>query len=206
MAKLSDAGLLALKQFEGCRLDAYEDEGGVWTIGYGDTSDVKPGDRITLEEADRRFRNRVQEFERVVDVAVRKPLSQGMFDVLVSLAYNIGAGAFRSSTLVALLNNDDIEGAALQLGRFIYVRAKEPTELRRGDKGEQVTAWQRELRDAGYVVKLDGDFGPATENATRLWQHDHKQMQDGVARVRMKVISGNLVARRMREIVRFLRS
>ena len=48
----SDAGLQLTKQFEGLRLEAYQDCAGIWTIGYGHTGrDVKPGRRVTALEA-----------------------------------------------------------------------------------------------------------------------------------------------------------
>src|SRR5262245_15346487 len=47
--------------------------------------------------------------------------------------------------------------------------------LKRGSKGEFVKEWQGIIR-----VAQDGDFGPATESATKGWQFDHKLAPDGV--------------------------
>jgi hypothetical protein len=60
---------------------------------------------------------------------------------------------------------------------------------------------------AGFPVQVDGDFGPSTATATRLWyaKHEPKASDHSVGVVRKKVISANLVARRFWEIVRFLR-
>jgi GH24 family phage-related lysozyme (muramidase) len=45
---LDNAGLTLLKQFEGCRLDAYQDGAGVWTVGYGHTDGVVEGMTISI--------------------------------------------------------------------------------------------------------------------------------------------------------------
>jgi len=206
-SKLSSSGVLFLKQQEGCRLDAYQDKGGVWTIGYGDTYDVQPGDRITMDEAERRFLARVAEFETAVLSAVKRPMTQGQFDSLVSLTYNIGGRGFAESQLCELFNAADLEGAARQFGRWIYVKGK-LLQVRRGDKGENVAEWQRTLKAAGLVVRVDGDFGPATETATKLYQAkkgpDAIEAPPGVGVVREKEIDPVLVARRFWEVVRFL--
>ena len=123
--KMSGGGLLALKQSEGCRLDAYQDEAGVWTIGYGDTHQVKPGDRITLEEAEGLLLLRVDQFERAVRAAVKRPMTQGQFDALTSLCYNIGSAAFSASELVKQFNADEVENAARQFARWIHVKGEE---------------------------------------------------------------------------------
>ena len=56
--------LKKIKQFEGCRLEAYRDAAGVWTIGYGHTYKVRPGDRITRQWADHLLREDIENAER----------------------------------------------------------------------------------------------------------------------------------------------
>lgn len=119
---MSDAGLAELKRFEGCRRDAYQCEAGVWTIGYGDTVGVKPGMQISQEECESRLKSRLREFEAAVDAAITRPMTQGQLDAFVCLAYNIGLGAFTSSTLVDLFNDGDIAGAAREFGRWVHVK------------------------------------------------------------------------------------
>jgi len=102
--KLSPAGVEALKQYEGLSLTAYRDSGGVWTIGYGSTRDVREGMRISQAEADQRFLADTEWAQAAVRTDVVVPITQPQFDALVSLAYNIGAGAFAKSTLVRLLS------------------------------------------------------------------------------------------------------
>ena len=93
--EVSFFGRNLIKRNEGLRLAAYQDSGGVWTIGFGDTGpDVVKGLRITLAEAGRRFARRL---DRAFGAAVTKaigdtPTTQEQFDAMVSLAYNIWAG------------------------------------------------------------------------------------------------------------------
>ncbi len=93
---------------EGKRLSAYRDCVGVWTIGYGHTSRagaplVTPGLKISEAEADEILSRDLRTFERGVADALRKAkgeILQREFDALVDLAFNIGLGAFRSSSLL----------------------------------------------------------------------------------------------------------
>jgi lysozyme len=113
--KTSAAGVAAIRAFEGCVLLAYQDTGGVWTIGYGHTGlEVVKGLMWSRVRADSVLDIDLVRFESAVAKAVKVPLSQGQFDALVSLAFNIGAAAFSSSTLVKKLNAGDIAGAAQQ--------------------------------------------------------------------------------------------
>lgn len=89
--KISEVGLNLIKKFEGCRLTAYQDSAGVWTIGYGHTSGVKKGQTITQAQADAFL---VEDCGRA-EVAVNKyqnkyNFNQNQFDALVSFAFNIG--------------------------------------------------------------------------------------------------------------------
>ena len=120
---VSERGLDLIKSFEGCRLAAYPDpgspDGEPWTIGWGTTRGVRKGMTITQEEADLLLAEDVSAFERAVNRMVRVPLNQNQFDALVSFTYNVGPGAFGSSTLLRLLNEGDYEGAAGNFGRWV---------------------------------------------------------------------------------------
>lgn len=69
---------------------------GVWTIGYGHTAGVKPGQTITQAQAEEYLRQDCRKFERCVNDAAYVPitaqLNQNQFDALVSFAFNCGAG------------------------------------------------------------------------------------------------------------------
>lgn len=114
---VSLAGRLAISNREGVRLKAYQDSVNIWTIGVGHTSAagpprVMPDLTITSAECDEILTRDLAKFEAAVLDAVKVPLAQHEFDALVSLAFNIGGGAFAKSTLVKRLNAGDRQGAA----------------------------------------------------------------------------------------------
>lgn len=99
--KTSDKIKSMIKAWEGCRLTAYRCPAGVWTIGYGHTKGVKPGMKITQAEANAMFEAEIEEFEKQVRPLLEGVnLTQNQYDALVSLAYNIGTGALKKSTLL----------------------------------------------------------------------------------------------------------
>ena len=85
------------------------------TIGFGTTAGVKMGDRITPPVALGRALQDITKFEGAIKQCVRVPLHQYEYDAYVSVAYNIGAGAFCNSTLVRKLNAGDYAGACAQI-------------------------------------------------------------------------------------------
>nr|WP_145550345.1 lysozyme [Variovorax boronicumulans] len=110
-----------IAKHEGLRLVAYPDPGTggePWTIGVGHAGGVKKGDKITHEQAMRLLADDLATAEAAVSGAVRVALNQNQLDALVSLVFNIGADAFRSSTLLRLLNMGDYRGAADQFPRW----------------------------------------------------------------------------------------
>lgn len=115
--KTSKAGLDLIKRWEGCRLKAYQDSVGVWTIGWGLTSaagiiPVTAGLTITQRQADDYLVQALAKYEAGVTRAITRQPTQSQFDALVSLCYNIGPGAFAGSTVVRRFNAGDIKGAA----------------------------------------------------------------------------------------------
>jgi len=101
---LDVVGARFIKSWEQCRLAAYRDSAGVWTIGWGHTRAVYGGDVCTQEQADAWFDQDVSEAVAAVRKSVVEPISQGMFNALVSFAYNCGVGAFERSTLLRHVN------------------------------------------------------------------------------------------------------
>jgi lysozyme len=118
--KLSPAGLELIRDSEGFRADAYRDAIGVWTIGYGHTATVRPGDRITVEQGLALLRGDVAGAEAAVVRAATVPLRQGQFDALVSFAFNLGAAALAGSTLLRRLNAGDTTGAAAEFPKWCH--------------------------------------------------------------------------------------
>lgn len=90
--KISQNGISLIKQFEGCRLTAYQCPAGIWTIGYGHTGDVKKGQTITQDYAETLLRQDLINYElKVSKYDSRYTWNQNEFDALVSFAYNLGS-------------------------------------------------------------------------------------------------------------------
>lgn len=109
--KTSDKGVALSKQFEGCKLTAYQYSVGIWTIGYGwtqpvDAKPIRSGMTIKQETAERLLNiglvSHESDFLRLVKVG----LTQGQFDALVSFTYNLAARSLSTSTLLRKLNAD----------------------------------------------------------------------------------------------------
>jgi len=121
-----------IKKFEGLELTSYADTGGIWTIGYGNTINkdtgqaIKQGDKIDLATAERWLKMDVAERENKIKGLIKVPVTANMMAALTSLVYNIGTGAFGSSTLLRLLNQgSDKKLVADQFLRWNKVQGKE---------------------------------------------------------------------------------
>lgn len=107
-------------------IEAYRDPVGIWTIGYGSifhltaNRPVQEGDVITKEEAEDWLQREVAEKASKVNNLCRTNLTQGMFDALVSFAFNVGTDALKNSTLLRKLNQGNYEGAAQEFRRWIH--------------------------------------------------------------------------------------
>ncbi len=121
-----------IKKFEGLELTSYPDTGGIWTIGFGSTINkdtgqaIKQGDKIDIATAERWLKQDIAEREKKIKGLIKVPVTPNMKAALVSLAYNIGTGAFASSTLLRLLNSGaDKKLVADQFLRWNKVQGKE---------------------------------------------------------------------------------
>lgn len=101
--KTSELGINLLCEFEGYRDVAYQDDAGVWTIGYGTTivngEAVRNGMTCTKEQAKQWYAGGVAFVEHFIEQHITQPLLQHQYDALVCFAYNVGVGAFQISTL-----------------------------------------------------------------------------------------------------------
>jgi lysozyme len=113
-------GLALIKRFESLRLAAYRDTGGIWTIGYGHTKDVAPGDGITETEAESLLKQDVAAAESAVASHIAIPLRQSQFDALVSFVFNVGAARFAASTLRRRINSGDHLDVPAELCRWRF--------------------------------------------------------------------------------------
>ncbi|AGQ28770.1 muraminidase [Serratia liquefaciens ATCC 27592] len=122
--QISNAGISLIKEFEGCRLKAYQDSVGVWTIGYGwtqpaDGRKIGPGMVIDQARAERLLKCGLVQYEQGVNQLVKVIITQGQFDALVSFAYNLGLRSLSTSTLLRKLNAGDKQGAADEFGKWV---------------------------------------------------------------------------------------
>lgn len=160
--KISTAMIEQIKQFEGCRLQAYLDVAGVPTIGVGHTGkDVVMGDKISNEEATRLFRDDVSRFEDAVnklDSKIQKRanycLSQNEFDALVSLCYNVGTRCIaEDSTLYRLFMDTSTPDSEFCHAFMLWTKARVNGELKEygGKDGKHGLVRRRAVEAAWFL-------------------------------------------------------
>jgi len=122
--KPNQATIDLIKKFEGCRLETYRDKVGVPTIGYGLTDGALPGVPVRMgmtisqAQAELYLSMALEQFgNRILPMMTRKP-TPSQYGAMLSLAYNIGTGAFSRSTCLKRFNAGDTEGAAEALTWF----------------------------------------------------------------------------------------
>ncbi|HDT5515107.1 TPA: lysozyme [Klebsiella aerogenes] len=138
----SEKGIALVKQFEGCKLTAYQDSVGVWTIGYGwtqpvDGKPIRAGMTIKQETAERLLKTGLVSYESDVSRLVKVSLTQGQFDALVSFTYNLGARSLSTSTLLRKLNAGDYASAADEFLRWNKAGGKVLNGLTRRREAER---------------------------------------------------------------------
>ncbi len=122
--QINQAGLEIVKRFEGLRLKSYKCPADVWTIGYGTTTragvgiNVKSGMEITEAEAEAYLVKALDKFGAQITSKFTRTPTSNQYSAMLSLAYNIGAGAFKKSTCLKRFNAGDMEGAAEALTWF----------------------------------------------------------------------------------------
>ena len=138
----SEKGIALIKEFEGCKLTAYQDSVGVWTIGYGwtqpvDGKPIRAGMTIKQETAERLLKTGLVSYESDVSRLVKVGLTQGQFDALVSFTSNLGARSLSTSTLLRKLNAGDYAGAADEFLRWNKAGGKVMNGLTRRREAER---------------------------------------------------------------------
>jgi lysozyme len=201
---INQEGFKLLTAFEGCELTAYDDGGGVWTIGYGHTgNDVFPGLTISQKKAEELLSRDLEKFESYVEDAVEVDLNDNQFSALVCFCFNVGPGGFGGSTLLRLLNEGDYQGAANQFPVWNKVNGEPWPGLTRRRlaeqalflgtptvrvlkltdpmmQGEDVRQVQEALKTAGINIEPDGFFGNDTDKAVRQFQQQKGLTVDGI--------------------------
>ena len=115
-----DLAMKLVKQFEGCRLDAYIDAAGYWTIGYGHKL-VGPAPRqITEIDADSLLQKDLLVAATAVDRNTAVQLTDNQRSALIDFAYNLGTGTYQHSTLRMKLNRREFNAAAEEFQKWVY--------------------------------------------------------------------------------------
>ena len=169
---LNPEGLKLLTTFEGCKLTAYDDKAGVWTIGYGHTKGVSPGMSATQAEAESWLRGDLEAFESYVEDAVQVDLNDNQFSALVCFCFNVGSGSegFGGSTLLKQLNAGDYQAAANQFLVWNQVGGSPWLGLTRRRLAERSlflgTPWQPSLTYEGTAAEFTAASSQTTLPAT----------------------------------------
>lgn len=147
--QISDQGLDLLTQREGKRNAAYLDSKGIVTIGVGHVSpDVKLGDVWTDEQVETALRKDLAWVEAAINRGVKNTIMQYEFDALASFTFNVGQGAFASSTLLRLLNaGEPVDTVAAQFDRWHI-----PPEIASRRNGER-----EQFRGTQFVARIEGE-------------------------------------------------
>ena len=128
------------KEFEGCRLEAYPDPesgGDPWTIGWGHTGpEVHEGLVWTQAQADAQLVKDKERAQEVIDELVSTHLTPDENAAVRDFIFNLGAGSFKGSTLLRMLNTGDMEGAAQQFDRWDHAAGRVVAGLLRRREAE----------------------------------------------------------------------
>ncbi|WP_159728410.1 lysozyme [Methylosinus sp. Ce-a6] len=170
--RMSADGRAKLIKREGFKTRAYRDSVGVWTIGVGHTSAagapvVTPGLVVSKADVDAILSRDLGQYERAVNEAVRTPLSQGQFDALTSLCFNIGVGAFEKSSVVKRLNAYDYAGAADAF--LLWNKPKEIIGRRRGERAQFLAATGDNHLDRGALRLVEAPSRVEGENVSAAY-------------------------------------
>ena len=174
--QMSPEGMNALlKKFEGCKLTAYRCPANVCTIGYGHTTaagapSVSDGMKITQQQADDILSRDLVKFETAVYNMVQQPLNQNQFDVLVDFAYNAGAGALKSSTLLKKVNAGNFNEVPAELMK--WTKGKIP------GKGMQVLPGLFRRRQAESAWWTSSEAAVPSAPAESPSDDEHEQRTD----------------------------
>lgn len=138
---LSAAGAAFISSHEGLRLDAYLDPVGIPTICTGSTDGVRLGQLATFEQCNALLLRDTTHAGEAVARCTHVAITQAQYDALVSFAFNVGGGAYCSSTLARKLNAGDCWGAGAQFPRWSYAKGRRLPGLERR-RAEERTAFE----------------------------------------------------------------
>lgn len=161
---VSTLGIASIQNYEGFRSTAYKDSGGVPTIGYGSTEGVTMASKIDEKGATRRLITELRgKYHQGINNCIKAPLNQSEYDAYISLAYNIGTGAFCRSTLVRLLNEGKYEEACKQI--LLFNKAKVPVKEKVIVNGEEkVVTVLKKVPIKGLTNRRQKEYKTCTSN------------------------------------------
>ena len=151
---ISTPGIDLIKAFEGCKLEAYQCSGNVWTIGFGHTRHVEEGDKITQKVADYFLEYDLAMVETHCKRLITVPLKQHQWDAIVSWCYNLGCGNLRASTMLRVINAGEMDKVSEQIVRWDKVKGKPLAGLTRRRLAEAL------LFDSGKAEKPEPEPKP----------------------------------------------
>lgn len=172
---MTEKGKALIRQFEGCRLVAYKCPAGKWTIGYGSTfyadgTPVREGDKLDQETANRLFDLTLEKFEKQVRLLLGDTLNATLpaeaVDALISLAFNIGSGAFAKSTLLKRIKADKNNLGGIEDAFLMWVKA-----------GGKVVNGLINRRKAEFAIYRDAILGQYTK--WECYQLGYKTKKEG---------------------------
>jgi lysozyme len=112
-------------QFEGFSATPYLDAAGVPTIGYGTTRGVKMSmGAITEDKAREYLMFDLSDANKTINNLVKPLINKNQKIALLSFVYNVGAGNFKSSTLLRRINAKKWDEAAWQFKKWVYAGGK----------------------------------------------------------------------------------
>ena len=174
---INQAAVDLVKEFEGFRANAYRCPAGVWTIGYGTTAmagvGITPKDGMTISRSDAEayLCATLNKFAEQIAPSITAPINENEFGAFVSLAYNIGPGAFKKSSALRLFNAGDKEGAAKAI--LMWNKA--------GGKVLKGLTRRREAERKLFLTPVDGKFtGRTTVAQSTTVQASAAQIATGV--------------------------
>lgn len=125
---ISENGLKFIKGFEGEILHVYDDGYGYPTGGVGHLikpeDHLKLGDKVSQAQSDAWLKKDLAGCVKIVNDFVSRPVTQNQFDAMVSLAFNIGIGGFKKSSVLSLVNQGSFKAASNRFGLWIHSNGK----------------------------------------------------------------------------------
>jgi lysozyme len=197
---VSARGRALIKQFEGFREHAYQDVVGVWTIGYGFTRGVAPGQHMTPQQAEARLITELLGYEQAVLSACTLEPNQNQLDAMCSLAWNIGIAGFLRSTVLRAHNRGDFQSASRAFGLWNKAGGREWAGLTRRRAAEAALYLEpapglvQRVVEGAIPAAQAGELPPPPPAQAMPQQIDHESSMAGSAINRAATVAGTTAA------------